>query len=88
MINNDPVRTSATDRWRVTLAEEAPQGAWRDKFLAKAESTPAGRTLELSVEGRTVVFSCPDSDNSETLKSALHSRMRLIAELLKETKPA
>jgi hypothetical protein len=87
MLNNDPVRTSVADRWRITFSEELPQGAWRDKFLAKAQATPEGHALRLSFEGSTLEFDCPDSEDREILKLALHSRQRLINELLKATKP-
>jgi hypothetical protein len=51
MLNNDPVRTSATDRWRVTFSEELPQGSWRDKFLAKARATSEGRETPSGGDG-------------------------------------
>jgi len=56
-------------------------------FLASAQATPEGRALGLSFEGSTLAFNCPDSADEGTLKSALHTRMRLINELLKATKP-
>ena len=88
MLNNDPVRTSATDRWRVTFSEDLPQDSWGDRFLARAQATPEGRALELSFEGSTLEFTCPDAWDREMLKSALRSRTRLINELLKATKPS
>lgn len=52
MLNSDPSRTDADDRWRSTFSEELPQGPWRDQFLAKANATPEGQALALSFEGR------------------------------------
>jgi hypothetical protein len=88
MLNNDPVRAAATGRWRITFAEELPEGAWRARFLAKAQSTMNGRALDLTFEGTTLEFSCPDLDEPAALGPALRERTRLINALLKETKPA
>ena len=87
MLNDDPVRTAAADKWRVTFSKDVPQGSWREKFLAKAQTTPEGVALGLRFEGSTLEFSCPDSWDRQPLRLALRVRMRVINELLKATKP-
>ena len=87
MLSNDPVPISISGRWRITFAEDLPEGSWREAFLAKAQATPVGRALGLSFEGTTLEFDCPDSLAREARRLALQSRIRLINELLKETKP-
>ena len=59
MLNNDPVRTPNTDRWRVTFSEAPPEGAWRETLLAKAQATPEGRGLQLSFEDVRWSFAVP-----------------------------
>jgi hypothetical protein len=83
--NTDPVRTHVPGRWRITLSRVVPGGSWRERLLELAEASPEGQALHLAVEGSTVEFGCPDTDDQGVLRDHLHTRIRLINLLIRET---
>lgn len=82
--NADPVRASAPGRWRITLSGVMPEGPWCERLLELARSTPEGLRLGLAVEGSTLEFDCPDTDDQGVLREHLHTRIRLINLLVRE----
>ena len=80
----DPVRTHVPGRWRITLSGVMPEGSWRARLLELAEAMPEGQKLGLAVEGSTLEFDCPDTDDQEALREHLHTRIRLINLLIRE----
>jgi hypothetical protein len=45
---------------------------------------PEGQRLGLAVEGNTLEFDCPDTDDRGVLREHLHTRIRLINLLIRE----
>jgi len=82
--NADPVRTHVPGRWRITLSRVKPEASWRGQFLERAQAIPEGQALRLAVEGSTVEFDCPDTDDQGVLREHLHTRIRLINLLIRE----
>jgi hypothetical protein len=82
--NTDPVRTQVPGRWCITLSEVMPEGSWRVRLLELAQAMPEGQKLALAVEGSTVEFDCPDTDDQGMLREHLHTRIRLINLLIRE----
>jgi hypothetical protein len=80
----DPVQTQTPGRWRITLSEVLPEGSWRARLLELAQATPEGQKLGLAVEGSTLEFNCPDTDDQGVLREHLHTRIRLINLLIRE----
>ena len=82
--NTDPVRTEVPGRWRITLSRVMPEGSWRERLLELVQAMPEGQKLGLAVEGSTVDFDCPDTDDQGVLREHLHTRIRLINLLIRE----
>ena len=82
--NTDPVRTHVPGRWRITLSNVRPEGSWREHLRERAKAMPDGQALRLAVEGSTVEFDCPDTDDQGVLREHLHTRIRLINLLIRE----
>jgi hypothetical protein len=82
--HTDPVRTQVPGRWRITLSRVMPEGSWRERLLELAQAIPEGQALRLTVEGSTLEFDCPDTDDREALREHLHTRTRLIYLLIRE----
>ena len=82
--NTDPVRTHVPGRWRITLSNVTSEGSWREHLLERAQAIPDGQALHLAVEGSTVEFDCPDTDDQGVLREHLHTRIRLINLLVRE----
>lgn len=82
--NTDPVRTQVPGRWRITLSRVMPEGTWRERLLELAQAIPEGQALRLTVDGSTLEFDCPDTDDREALREHLHTRTRLINLLIRE----
>lgn len=82
--DTDPVQTQTPGRWRITLSEVLPEGSWRARLLELAQATPEGQKLGLAVEGSTLEFNCPDTDDQGVLREHLHTRIRLINLLIRE----
>ena len=80
----DPVQTQTPGRWHITLSEVLPEGSWRARLLELAQATPEGQKLGLAVEGSTLEFNCPDTDDQGVLREHLHTRIRLINLLIRE----
>ena len=80
----DPVRTQQPGRWRISLSGAMPEGSWRARLLELAQATPEGQKLGLAVEGSTLEFNCPDTDDQGVLREHLHTRIRLINLLIRE----
>ena len=83
--DTDPVRTDVPGRWRITLSRVMPEGSWRERLLELAQAMPEGQKLGLAVEGSMVEFDCPDTDDEGVLREHLHTRIRLINLLIRET---
>ncbi len=81
--NTDPVRTQVPGRWRLILSGVLPEGSWRARLLELAQAMPEGQ-LGLAVEGSTLEFDCPDTDDQGVLREHLHTRIRLINLLIRE----
>jgi hypothetical protein len=82
--HTDPVQTDVPGRWRITLSRAMPEGSWRERLLELAQAMPEGQKLGLAVEGSTVEFDCPDTDDQGVLREHLHTRIRLINLLIRE----
>jgi hypothetical protein len=82
--DTDPVRTQVPGRWRITLSGVMPEGSWRARLLELAQAMPEGQRLGLAVEGNTLEFDCPDTDDRGVLREHLHTRIRLINLLIRE----
>lgn len=82
--DTDPVQAQTPGRWRITLSEVLPEGSWRARLLELAQATPEGQKLGLAVEGNTLEFNCPDTDDQGVLREHLHTRIRLINLLVRE----
>ena len=82
--DTDPVQAQTPGRWRITLCEVLPEGSWRARLLELAQATPEGQKLGLAVEGSTLEFNCPDTDDQGVLREHLHTRIRLINLLIRE----
>jgi hypothetical protein len=82
--HTDPGRTDVPGRWRITLSRVMPEGSWRERLLEVAQAMPEGQKLGLAVEGSTVDFDCPDTDDQGMLREHLHTRIRLINRLIRE----
>ena len=82
--DTDPVQAQTPGRWRITLREVLPEGSWRARLLELAQATPEGQKLGLAVEGSTLEFNCPDTDDQGVLREHLHTRIRLINLLIRE----
>jgi hypothetical protein len=82
--HTDPVRTDMPGRWRITLSRVIPEGSWRERLLELAQAMAEGQKLGLAVEGSTVEFDCPDTDDQGVLREHLHTRIRLINLLIRE----
>ena len=82
--DTDPVQTQTPGRWRITLSEVLPEGSWRARLLELAQAMPEGQKLGLAVEGSTLEFNCPDTDDQGILREHLHTRIRLINLLIRE----
>ena len=82
--HTDPVQAQTPGRWRITLSEVLPEGSWRARLLELAQATPEGQKLGLAVEGSTLEFNCPDTDDQGVLREHLHTRIRLINLLIRE----
>jgi len=82
--DTDPVQAQTPGRWRITLGEVLPEGSWRARLLELAQATPEGQKLGLAVEGSTLEFNCPDTDDQGVLREHLHTRIRLINLLIRE----
>jgi hypothetical protein len=82
--NTDPVRTRVPGRWRITLSGVMPEGSWRARLLELAQAMPEAQKLGLTVEGSTLEFTCPDTDDQGVLRDHLHTRIRLINLLIRE----
>jgi hypothetical protein len=82
--NADPVRTEVPGRWRLILSGVMAEGSWRARLLELAQAMPEGQKLGLAVEGSTVEFDCPDTDDQGVLREHLHTRIRLINLLIRE----
>jgi hypothetical protein len=82
--NTDPVRAQVPGRWRITLGKVMPEGSWRARLLELAHAMPEGQKLGLNVEGNTVEFDCPETDDQGVLREHLHTRIRLINLLIQE----
>lgn len=82
--DTDPVQAQTPGRWRITLSEVLPEGSWRARLLELAQATPEGQKLGLAVEGSTLEFNCPDTDDQGVLREHLHTRIRLINLLIRE----
>jgi hypothetical protein len=67
----DPVRTDMPGRWRITLSWVIPEGSWRERLLELAQAMAEGQKLGLAVEGSTVEFDCPDTDDQGVLREHL-----------------
>jgi hypothetical protein len=48
------------------------------------KNIPDGQALRLAIEGSTVEFDCPDTDDQGVLREHLHTRIRLINLLIRE----
>ena len=81
--NTDPVRTHVPGRWRITLSGVMPEGSWRARLLEVAQAIPEAQKLGLAVEGSTLEFDCPDTDDQGALREHLHTRIRLIKLLIR-----
>ena len=82
--DTDPVQAQTPGRWRITLSEVLPEGSWRARLHELAQATPEGQKLGLAVEGSTLEFNCPDTDDQGVLREHLHTRIRLINLLIRE----
>ena len=82
--DTDPVQAQTPGRWRITLSDVLPEGSWRARLLELAQATPEGQKLGLAVEGSTLEFNCPDTDDQGVLREHLHTRIRLINLLIRE----
>jgi hypothetical protein len=82
--HTDPVRTQVPGRWRLILGGVMAEGSWRARLLELAQAIPEGQALRLAVEGSTVEFDCPDTDDQGVLREHLHTRIRLINLLIRE----
>ena len=82
--DTDPVQAQTPGRWRRTRSEVLPDGSWRARLLELAQATPEGQKLGLAVEGNTLEFNCPDTDDQGVLREHLHTRIRLINLLVRE----
>lgn len=82
--DTDPVQAQTPGRWRISLSEVLPEGSWRARLLELAQATPEGQKLGLAVEGNTLEFNCPDTDDQGVLREHLHTRIRLINLLVRE----
>jgi len=72
--NTDPVRTHVPGRWRITLSRVMPEGSWRERLLERAQAIPEGQALRLTVDGGTLEFDCPDTDDREVLGGDIYTR--------------
>ena len=79
----DPVRTQVPGRWRITLSGVMPEASWPARLLELAQVIPEAQKLGLAVEGSTLEFDCPDTDEG-VLREHLHTRIRLIKLLIRE----
>ena len=82
--NTDPVRTQVPGRWRLILSGVLPEGSWRERLLELAQAIPEGQALRLAVDGSTLEFDCPDTDDQGVLRGHLHTRIQLINLLIRE----
>jgi hypothetical protein len=82
--HTDPVRTQVPGRWRITLSDVMPEGSWRARLLELAQAMPEGQKLGMVVEGSTLEFDCPGTDEPEALREHLRTRIRLINLLIRE----
>ena len=82
--DTDPVQAQTPGRWRITLSDVLPEGSWRARLLELAQAMPEGQKLGLAVEGSTLEFNCPDTDDQGVLREHLHTRIRLINLLIRE----
>jgi hypothetical protein len=82
--DTDPVQTDVPGRWRITLSGVMPEESWRARLLELVQAMPEAQKLGLAVEGSTLEFDCPDTDDQGVLREHLRTRIRLINLLIRE----